>query len=116
MVRVPVLDKETEAKPTASVLPPFQGLDVVKTWPQEEGWQPPRLAILPSHYSGGPMDFSKAQLPNIPRQNPQVGLLTERGLLSYSRNSGLEISFSGQTHDRACFVESSGTQSLSRGL
>lgn len=37
VVRVPVLDKESEATLTASVLPPFQGLDVVKTWPQEEG-------------------------------------------------------------------------------
>ena len=36
VVRVPVLDKESEAKPTASVFPAFQGLDIVKTWPQEE--------------------------------------------------------------------------------
>lgn len=29
VVRVPVLDKESEAKPTASILPLFQGLDIV---------------------------------------------------------------------------------------
>lgn len=37
VVRVPVLNKESEAELTASVLPAFQGLDIVKTWPQEEG-------------------------------------------------------------------------------
>ena len=33
VVRVPVLDKESEAKPTASVLPAFQGLGIVRLAP-----------------------------------------------------------------------------------
>lgn len=31
VVRVPVLDKESEAKPTAAILPLFQGLDIVNS-------------------------------------------------------------------------------------
>lgn len=37
VVRVPVLDKESEANPTASDLILFQGLDVVKPWSREKG-------------------------------------------------------------------------------
>lgn len=36
VVRVPVLDKESEANPAARVLAPFQGLDAVKSRSQEE--------------------------------------------------------------------------------
>lgn len=49
VVRVPVLDKESEAKPTtASVLPPVQGLDMVEPRPQETG------DSLPHWLSGPP--------------------------------------------------------------
>lgn len=54
VVRLPAFDKGSGAELTASFLLPSKGwLDVVKIWPQEEGSQPPRLAILLSLYSGG---------------------------------------------------------------
>lgn len=56
VVRVPVLDKESEAKLTASAL--LSSKDwVLSRLGLRRGWgrQLPRLAILLSNYSGGPM-------------------------------------------------------------
>lgn len=89
VVRVPVLDKEREAKPTASVLPAFQGLDSVKTWPQEEGGQPPRLVFLPLNSGEGPVALPEGSdhLAIQERTHRWVYKPTmEKGLSGYGRN------------------------------
>lgn len=47
VVRVPVLDKESEAKPTASVLPAFRGLDIVKAGSRRRGDSHPDRSFCP---------------------------------------------------------------------
>lgn len=47
VVRAPVLDKESEAKPTASVLPAFQGLDTVKAGSRRRGESHPDRSFCP---------------------------------------------------------------------
>lgn len=118
VVRVPVLDKEIEAKPTASVLPPFQELEIVKSWPWEEGVTASHSGHFALTFFWGSNGFCQkgVQLPSPPRQTPQVGSPVKKGLLSYGRNQSLAISLSEQTHHRVFFMESSTTQSTAMGL
>ena len=61
VVRVPVLDKESEAKPTASILPLFKGW-ILSTLASEGGGDSlPQWPFNPCSYSGGPMASARKE-------------------------------------------------------
>ena len=86
VVRVPALDKESEAKLTASALL-LPRIGCYQDLASGGGVTASQTGFFALALFWGSCDLGrKDRGPGVPRENSQVGLLMEKGLCSYGRN------------------------------